>query len=357
MSDRQDLVRFGLREPRSLTSLTLKEWDLLIQESRRASMLGRIHALLVESGSLENVPEAPRAHLKAAHVVAASQERLVRWEVYCIQRVLSEVEPGFVLLKGSAYILSGMPFARGRLQSDVDILVPKSRLDAVEKALLDNGWKHMKLEKYDQRFYRQWSHELPPLVHAERRTVLDVHHNILPVTGRLHPNASKLLQRVTTIEGTTYRRLCGADMVLHTAAHLFQDGDLHQGLRELADVDGLLRYFSAQHDFWDDLILRAPEMDLQRPLFYALRYCRSLLGTPIPDSVVSASKKWSQSESLTRVMDYLVSRAVAPHRRHDGIGKSAAHWLMYVRSHWLRMPPTLLVQHLLHKALRKRFSD
>jgi hypothetical protein len=28
-------------------------------------------------------------------------------------------------------------------------------------------------------------------------------------------------------------------------------------------------------------------------------------------------------------------------------------WLLYVRSHWLRMPPHLLVRHLLVKATRK----
>ena len=36
-------------------------------------------------------------------------------------------------------------------------------------------------------------------------------------------------------------------------------------------------------------------------------------------------------------------------RRRAGL----ARWLLYVRSHWLRMPPLLLARHLLRKSLRR----
>src|SRR5690348_4419464 len=123
MPPKDDLLRLGLFNPRSLSSLTLRDWDHLIRLGRRAEMLGRIHALLDECGLLREIPSAPRAHLEAAHIVALDHERLVRWEVYCIQRALFQVEPSFVLLKGAAYVMSKLPFAQGRLQSDVDILV------------------------------------------------------------------------------------------------------------------------------------------------------------------------------------------------------------------------------------------
>jgi Uncharacterised nucleotidyltransferase len=192
-------------------------------------MLGKIYALLAESKLLHRIPSEPKAHLEAAHVVASDQERVICWEVYCIQRALAPVVPNFVLLKGAAYVLSRLSIARGRVQSDVDILVPKSKLIDAEAALLANGWKHMKLEKYDQRYYRNWSHELPPLYHSERRTVIDVHHNILPETGRCIRTPNKLLERAEPINGSVYRRLCVVDMILHSAAHLSQDGDFHQG--------------------------------------------------------------------------------------------------------------------------------
>jgi hypothetical protein len=33
-------------------------------------------------------------------------------------------------------------------------------------------------------------------------------------------------------------------MVLHSATHLFYDGELNHGLRDLVDLDDLLRHFS-----------------------------------------------------------------------------------------------------------------
>lgn len=147
-------------------------------------------------------------------------------------------------------------------------------------------------------------------------------------------------------------------MVLHTAAHMFQDGDLHQGLRELADVDGLLRFFSAQPGFWGELLQRAPEMDLHRPLFYALRYSRLFLQTPIPDYLMSASQAWQPPRPILRLMDLLVSRALLPRLATTAtFGSPLARWLLYARSHWLRMPPLLLTHHLIHKAFKSQFSS
>src|SRR5262249_40656033 len=133
-----------------------------------------------------------------------------------------------------------------------------------------------------------------------------------PETGRLHPSAANLLEHSELIGDTRYRRLCAADMVLHSAAHMFQSGDLHQSLRELADLDGLLRFFSEQPDFWTELVQRVPEMALQRPLFYALRYSRRFLQTPIPDSVIALSNAWRPPSQVLSVMDQLVSRALVP---------------------------------------------
>src|SRR5215510_6872854 len=95
----EDPVRHGLSNPQSLTSMTLKDWDLFVRLGRNAAMLGRIQALLDEIGLLEQIPGAPRAHLEAARIVSADQERVLRWEVYCIQRALAQVHPEFVLLK------------------------------------------------------------------------------------------------------------------------------------------------------------------------------------------------------------------------------------------------------------------
>ena len=108
-----------------------------------------------------------------------------------------------------------------------------------------HGWATSKTTAYDQRYYRRWMHELPPLRHISRQTMLDVHHAILPITARLKPDSAKLLAASRPIAGEPRLRvLAPVDMVLHSATHLFCNEDVGNGLRDLVDLDSLLREFA-----------------------------------------------------------------------------------------------------------------
>lgn len=337
-----------------MVSMGLADWDLLIRQARRANLLARLCVLLEERGLLDAIPPAPRNHLLSTRTLADKQAQAVRWEVDCIHRSLAKTGVPVIVLKGAAYVLAGLPFARGRLFADVDIMVPRERIDEVEKALMLSGWATTHLDAYDQRYYRQWMHELPPLKHVIRRTVLDVHHAILPDTARLHPDAAKLLDAALPLnEAGDLKVLAPTDMVLHSATHLFHEGEFENGLRDIVDLDGLLRHFGAGADFWPRLAERARELDLVRPLFYGLRYTKRLLGTPIPEFMPAAAGKGRPPGVMPLLMDALFSRALAPqHPSCDDWFSATARWLLYIRSHYLRMPVHLLIPHLIRKAFR-----
>ena len=260
-----------------------------------------------------------------------------------------------LLLKGAAYAAAELPVAEGRLASDVDIMVPREALLDVERALLQAGWQPAKLEPYDQRYYRAWMHELPPLRHSERGTFVDVHHTILPPTARLKPDPDQLLSRARRLGRSRLHVLAPTDMVLHSAAHLFHDGDLNRSLRDLVDVCDLLGYFGVDRSFWHDLASRAATLDLGRPLFYALRYGRQLLSLDVPQDIEAAVAAFAPPIPILGIMDRLVPRTLVP-RERQGPSDDAAAMLLYMRSHWLRMPPGLLVPHLTRQAVA-RFSD
>jgi hypothetical protein len=348
----RDLLVQALTRPETVVDLNPIEWDSLIRQARRAALLARIQALLEKHCIVDRVPPRVVAHLDSARMVAENEQRILKWEVNRICRALGGLDVPVILLKGAAYVMLDLPVARGRLSSDVDILVPRKKLNEVEKALLAHGWEHVKLEDYDQYFYRNWSHELPPLRHRVRGTVVDVHHTILPPTGRLHPDPEKLIAASMPLDGSRLRVLAPADMVLHSAAHAFQDGDFQRVMRDLVDLDDLLRNFSPDSRFWEDLVTRAEELDLARPLYYALRYAHLVLKTPVPDLVLVASRRWHPPWPVTGIMDWLVSRAVAATSPVSNRSvERPALWILYMRSHWLRMPPHLLLPHLLRKTL------
>ena len=350
-----DPVSLALRDPRALPGWTLRQWEDLIRQARSANLLARLAALLEDHGLLQQVPEAPRAHLEAAIVVSRAQVEGVRREVAYVSKALARTRVDVVLLKGAAYVFAGLPAGRGRLFSDVDILVPEAAIPEVEAALMLHGWATTHHDPYDQRYYRQWMHELPPMEHVMRQTVLDVHHAILPTTARLKPDSAKLLAASRPLaEGQGLRVLAPPDMVLHSAVHLFFNEELSSGLRDLADLDSLLSDFGRVAGFWEELGARAQELDLARPLYYALRYASRMLDTPVPEQALRAGEIGRPPALLRRTMDGLFLRALRPaHPSAADPLTPFARQALYVRAHWLRMPPLLLARHLTIKAFRR----
>jgi hypothetical protein len=144
-------------------------------------------------------------------------------------------------------------------------------------------------------------------------------------------------------------------MVLHSAAHAFQDGDLVRGLRDLVDLDVLLRHFGVEASFWVQLLQRGQDLDLTRPLYYALRYTSLILHTPVPVAVLEQANKFAPAWPAGVMMDRLVIHAV--NDRLSGWRRSLqafSSWALYMRQHWLRMPPFLLARHLIHQMFRRQ---
>jgi hypothetical protein len=351
------LLLQALYEPQRLPGWRLADWDLFVRQARRAGLLPGIALELESSGLVNQVPEQPRFHLESASIFYQAHLRSVKWEVGQINQALGKINLPVILLKGAAYTMLELPAGRGRIFNDVDILVPKDKLDNTEKIMRFHGWFAAKQDEYDQRYYRQWMHELPPLEHIKRKTVIDVHHTILPETTRVNLKAEKLFEAIQPVPGhDNVYTLSNEDMVLHSAAHLFFDGELENGFRDLVDLDRLLRDFGNKHDFWDRLVERAAELDLSKPLYYALHYCSQVLATPVPDVVMKAAGRLGEPSALmSPLMDALFSRALMPdHASCDDAFTPLARWLLYVRSHYLRMPLYLLLPHLLRKAIKRQ---
>ncbi|HEX7455168.1 MAG TPA: nucleotidyltransferase family protein [Gallionella sp.] len=338
-----------------MAKLPLIEWDLLVRQARSAELLGRIAVLMHEADLLDAVPSAPRAHLESALVLSSAQSNTARREVNFIQEALQGLEIDTILLKGAAYVLAKLPAAKGRFFSDVDILVPCERLPEVEAALMLNGWATTHHAPYDQRYYRQWMHELPPMQHIKRNTVIDVHHSIVPITARIKLDASKLLASAKPVEGLPgLRILAPADMVLHSATHLFFNEELSHGLRDLSDLDLLLRHFGTTPEFWQQIAERAKEMKLERPLYYCLRNTVRLFSTPIPPSILKTISDIAPPRLTKMLMDRLWFEVLRPY--HPSTTTAPTHLArgaLYLRAHWLRMPPLLLAYHLIVKSLRQ----
>lgn len=335
-----DLLLAALRDRAALAQLSAEDWAHLLPAADGARLLPRL-ALDAERLRLaSSLPDWVRDRLTSARVRGEAYRRDVSWEIDRVHRALLPIGVRPVFLKGAAYVAAGLPCGLGRVLADVDILVAEADLPRVEAALKHHGWVFAQLDAYDERYYRQWMHELPPMVHSERGTVLDVHHRILPRTGRIHPPTARLLEKAAIANGA--RVLSGSHMVLHSAAHLFQDGEVAGALRDVADIHDLLTDFGRTTSFWEDLAAEAAFLGLGRSLYYATRYAQQLLGTSLPDGFITTGRAWVPPAGVRAVMDALVNATLT--------GRSgAAPLALYIRAHWLKMPAGMLVKHLARK--------
>ncbi|MBB5706175.1 nucleotidyltransferase family protein [Sphingopyxis panaciterrulae] len=322
---------------RDAASLAPREWDGVISVARAEALLGTLSVRL-EGAALPAPVAALFADQRAAAEIA---QRQALWEAEMARRALAE-DAEFVLLKGTAYAAAGLSCARGRQIGDLDILVPWHDIGRAENELLEGGWEWVKPDPYDDAYYRDHMHELPPLIHKARDRMIDVHHTILPRTHRKTPDPLALVaDAVPTTSG--FAVLCPIDMACHCAAHMLADGDLQGGLRNLWDFHCLAGDFvAADAGFWGRLDARAAKHGLRVEVRRAARLARDLYGTTLPSGWDrhDPGDRWYRRRLLARdnwggASDFLLQQA------------------FYIRSHWLRMPPAMLARHLWTKWRRR----
>lgn len=341
-----------LNEPQRLPQLDNASQAQILRLARVAGVLGYLAARIdlgTTGGKLTD-------HLSSARVISDYYDTQIKWETRCLERVLGAMDGPVVLLKGAAYKVLDLSLAKGRLASDVDLLLPREQLSAAESLLMAHGWEHLKEDEYEQHYYREWMHELPPLRCKERGTVVDLHHNILPPTARYKPDASRLLDAAVPIPGSSLFTLSPEDTLLHRCAHLFVDGDLDNALRELLDVKGLLLAYADDEAFWRNLYPRAEELDLVMPLHHAVYFSNKLLKWEIPSHwQMNYQRLRDQAGGLrsTVTLALMEKRLVPADPSSRGLNRAVSGWILFLRSHWLRMPPLLLTRHLLTQAWRR----
>jgi len=345
-----------LTQPERGAEFSLQDWDIIIRQARVSGMLGALYHVLKSAEVLNAVAKQPKCHLLAGGVMADRHTEVACSEIDKIYKTFEHAGIPVLALKGAAYALAELSACRGRIFGDIDIMVPHGALGDAEKILKHSGWLATHHSDYDDQYYRRWMHEIPPLIHSTRLTILDVHHNILPLTANLKPQAEKLWEDAVRIEGyDDLYRLSNPDLILHSATHLFQGSEYDRGLRDLFDIARLIHQFRELPGFWESLCARADELDLVPPLAYALRYVDKVLAVQVPLLPTLIEHKKYPSKGKLKWMDKCFKETL---QAHYLLRRSAkfANFILYLRGHYLRMPAQLLIPHLLYKATMAKWQ-
>lgn len=344
-----------IRDPESAKSFSKAQWSLLVREARSRNVLGRVLLEIAEKVAPEYWPLRVRQIFQGEANLASHRRLSLKWEVEGLVSLLSQIKVAPVFLKGAAYAIQDFPFAAYRNFGDIDLMIPRERLADAERILTAGGWLPTNTNPYDQYYYRTWMHELPPLKHMHRGTILDLHHAILPLTARYSPSPSRLFDKAHEIKQVPGARvLAPVDMFLHAATHLFCEGEKENSLRNLCDVHDLFCGLRSDAKYSDEaLAQRATELDLIPVLALASRYLHRVLQTPGAASLYALLHENSMSAQLRISFQDWIFDTAFKGRSGGGESGGLAAWVRYMRGHYLRMPIGLLMRHLSRKAWRE----
>lgn len=334
--------------PQPVQSFTLEQWNQLVLILRKEKMLARFYAILERGQLLEEIPPEALRHFVNANIVSKKQAALAKKEASELFKALSDKADYIVFLKGAAYSVTDNPASLGRVYSDIDVLVPKHDLDNIEQYLCVVGWKRHEIDDYDEMYYRKWAHEIPPMQHSSRGTVLDIHHNLVPVISGKSIN----IQAFVKDYGTAHNNitvLCEPAMFFHSAIHLFFNEDMSSAFRDMTD---LYLVSSAQSEqFFHDVMAITEKYGFRKECILAFHLLSIHFNIKLVECV-----KISISEELKHISLFelkLLKRLTLP--KHPLLVDGELlfdQWLGEIRGHWMKMPLFILTYHITIKSCR-----
>jgi len=334
-----------LCHPECGVSLDAGDWERLVRVLRDANMLGTLYHLAADRGVMEHYPAYARRHLASMATYAARQARQVLYECREVSDILGAEGIKPIFLKGAGYTLGGSRSGRGRIYSDIDVLVSRDEIDTAHAALKRQAWYTKPMREYDERYYREWAHEIPPLRHLTRRTVLDLHHNIVPpISGRAPNMAPLLASRETTESGLLV--LSAPAATLHSIVHLLMNEDFTNAFRDLTDINLLVEDCGTEA-FWRSLHELAQQCGFSRELYFAVLLLADVFDRHAPEWLLSQLGEQYAAGIRARLLRRLLRSAVRPHHpliRH--FPETLCIHALYLRGHWIRMPVLTLARHL-----------
>ncbi len=315
------------RQPDSLEVPGDLDWERIAEVAIPNRMATLLRNTLQTAGSWDLVPEAPRGAIEeSVDRLAANAELLGRSLSQYLEKAGSR-GLDTVVLKGLAISCNVYGDAAMRPGGDIDILVPRSQVGESIALLDEMGigtfWPNLMADPYYERHHLHHQRSDPDLkVWYEIHWALDHPYTLLTI------DYDDILQRASLGEllGAPVRELAPPDLILSLAVHLVKHAvylpDAHQrsDLPRLVLADGMLMYYldiaETIHVYrdsldWDALAALARRSGTVAIIGSVLRACRTLLGTPVPDTVLEGLPV-PASGALTRyAMHKVVDREIA----------------------------------------------
>jgi hypothetical protein len=291
---------------RRCPTIVADEWTWLIDAANREGFAPLLRYELEKRGWLGSVPTEVARSLDRAYFSTAANNLVLLGELASLLDDLGGDEPAIVL-KGADLALSVYPGFALRPMCDLDILLPRERIEESQRKLTELGYERMQPE-IAPGHNQMMGHAVSLIGGPSRCVAVELHWRLV---GGDHdwraPEADWFFEQTETWvrgepRGSTeaagsevesklpraFTRLKPSAHLLYLSAHLtFQHGGVGHRLIWNYDLHLLVERYRDQLE-WDEIRARAREFGWSASVVLALRETQKRFQTPLPDGFLDA---------------------------------------------------------------------
>lgn len=214
------------------------------------------------------------------HLEEKANGILIIFQLSELLRKFAEKNIGFVLLKGAGLVETLGDDFFSRPMCDIDILVRKGDMGAVDGALADLGYRFSGSNNSNHATYTKPSAAGAPL---------EVHWSLFRTDNPLEKYAFRLEPEdfwkgllPVAVDGATGYGLSVESALIYLSCHLLKES--YASVKWVTDIDRLIRRYEDKTD-WNSVVERAGRYNVRKCVWHALTRASRAHNTPIPDEV------------------------------------------------------------------------
>jgi hypothetical protein len=192
------------------------DWERLFAEASDEAVLPALYGRMHSLGLSDSLPHPVLDFLSSVESLNAERNDSILAEVKVAVRLLNQIGIQPVLLKGVAYLTTGVYDApAARYLADVDLLISETQIDRAVQILIENGFEAMEGDPF-----ARFRHHHPPLrrpgaVHFE------LHHTLIMGDTSILLPVSEVIASSTVVDldGSQVRVPCPEHMMAHLIMH------------------------------------------------------------------------------------------------------------------------------------------
>ncbi|MGD1994599.1 MAG: nucleotidyltransferase family protein [Anaerolineae bacterium] len=305
------------------------DWMTFAELASRPGFAWLVSETLDRTGWPDGMPAQVRDDLRTARFVSAAQA-LYRFSKlpHMLAPLAGPPAIPVVLLKGAALAVTVYPDPAARSMGDIDVLIPRDRVDEAVARVRALGY-HGYSPEMGHAFNQHFSHHVALVADGHRFPPLELHWTLASGDHDRHaPDVSWFWERTEPIDleemlerhdipspGQSLPPLFilrPEAELLYLSAHLMlQHGGARLSLRSLYDIHLVVEQQASGFD-WKELVPQAARLRWAAALAATLAAARDHFGTQVPDGLVGSLWKAADGASarlVARRADPLQTRA------------------------------------------------